>query len=275
MLVDAAPLPFLRWAGSKRWLTPRLTQLIPSDFRDYYEPFLGSGALYFAAAEGHRSFLADLIDPLIDCFTAVKDHPEDVADAARRWATDKTSFYAVRELHPSDRIESAARFIYLNKLCFNGLYRENRLGEFNVPYGRPKSSNVVDTAHLKRVSARLSLDTSILASDFEESLSNCKEADFVYLDPPYVDNDRFVDYNSKIFTTDDQERLRVCFEKLDRSGVFCILSLPDCNQFRQQFSRYWIMTESRYSSMSSRSQTRGKTGELLILSSSLRRRLAL
>lgn len=269
----ATASPFLRWAGSKRWLLPSLRDIIPSDFGTYYEPFLGSGAVFFGLADGHSANLSDTISPLISCYETVRDEPATVAALASGWNTDAESYYAVRAAdYRDDPIRGAARFIYLNKLCFNGLYRENQSGRFNVPYGRPKSTNVADANQLLAVANRLTSGVQLKVCDFEIALSACDAGDLVYLDPPYVSGHRsngFVDYNAKIFSWEDQRRLASVFRDLDSRGVFVIQSNADHPTVRALYEGYESRTVFRYSSMAARADKRGNSNELLILSGSL------
>lgn len=264
--------PFLRWAGSKRWLVPTLAGLIPPKFNNYYEPFLGSATVFFNFAYGHQSYLSDIIKPLIDTYVAVRDHPSDVAALAESWGTDSESYYSVRgRVAPSGSVEAAARFLYLNKLCFNGLYRENGSGRFNVPYGRPRATNrVVNLGDLKECSTRLRDRVHLQSCDFEKALLRCEERDLVYLDPPYVAGHRsngFVDYNAKIFNWEDQERLADVFHSLDEKGVYVIQTNADHPTLRELYKGYSCLSVSRHSSMSGKSGGRGISQELVILSS--------
>lgn len=262
--------PFLRWAGSKRWLLPHLRQLAPSKFNAYYEPFLGSASAYFDLAADHEAHLSDTIYPLISCYETVRDFPEHVFGHICEWQTDPDTYYSVRALDfRNDLLRSAAQFIYLNKLCFNGLYRQNQAGKFNVPYGRPRNSNVIGLDHLVAVSERLTEDAQLKVCDFEVALTNCAEGDFVYLDPPYASQSRsaaFVDYNSKIFSWDDQIRLARVFRELDDRGVSVMMSNADHPSIRDLFSGFDIRRVSRYSSMAASSAKRGRSTELLVVS---------
>ena len=269
----AQVLPFLRWAGSKRWLLPILDDIVPQKFNSYYEPFLGSGAVYFRLARGHASYLSDIIRPLIDTYSAIRHSPEAVAEIALAWNVDADTYYEVRKLEFAEGSnEAAARFLYLNKLCFNGLYRENASGAFNVPFGRPRDTNrVADPAQLKRCSTRLSEDdVDLLACDFEKSLLRCDKGDLVFMDPPYVAGHRsngFVDYNAKIFNWDDQARLADVFKTLDSKGVYVIQSNADHPTLRAMYRDFVCLSVSRHSSMSGKAIKRGVSNELVILSS--------
>lgn len=271
--------PFLRWAGSKRWLLPTLHDVIPSEFGTYYEPFVGSAAVFFNVASGHDAHLSDMISPLISCYETVRDEPGAVARIASSWNTDAESYYCVRAAdYSDDPLRAAARFIYLNKLCFNGLYRENQSGKFNVPYGRPKTTNVVDENQLIKVANRLANGVQLKVCDFEVALSTCDSGDLVYLDPPYVSGHRssgFVDYNAKIFSWDDQKRLSSVFRELDSRGVFVLLSNADHPSVRELYEGYSFHTVSRYSSMAAKADKRGKSSELLVMSNTLSREIQL
>lgn len=263
--------PFLRWAGSKRWLVPLLKEIAPEGFGSYYEPFIGSGAVFFALARGHESHLSDTLLPLVNCYQQVQLNPGAVAQIAQSWDTDRETFYTIRGKAYDDPIHAAAQFIYLNKLCFNGLYRVNQRGIFNVPYGRPKSTNIVSESQLISASQSLASAT-ITDADFEEALSQCSRGDLVYLDPPYVAGHRsngFADYNAKIFSWDDQRRLAEAFRELSSRGVQVILSNADHPTVRDLYDGFFTKSIERYSSMSARSRHRGNSAEVLVLSRAL------
>ncbi|WP_448476516.1 DNA adenine methylase [Mycolicibacter minnesotensis] len=270
----SVPPPFLRWAGSKRWLIPKLQRLVPANFNCYYEPFLGSGAVYFKFAHGHRAHLSDVISPLIRTYRTVRDQPELVYTIATSWPTDKETYYSLRSQHVMETpAQAAARFIYLNRLCFNGLYRENSAGNFNVPYGRPRATNTVaDLEHLDLCAQRLRNRVTLSVGDFEEALEGCNQGDFVYLDPPYVAGHRsngFVDYNARIFSWDDQKRLAYVFRELDRRGVHVILSNADHESLRALYKGIKSFEVQRHSSMSGKAGHRGRSAELVIVSESV------
>ncbi|PPF86068.1 hypothetical protein C5E07_17370 [Pseudoclavibacter sp. RFBJ3] len=271
--VVAPVAPFLRWAGSKRWLLPHLEARLPKEWKSYHEPFLGSGAVFLGLVPRGEAYLSDALAPLVQCFQTVRDQPSQVAKRANSWATNPEKFYEIRAAKFSNEVDRAARFIYLNKLCFNGLYRENRSGQFNVPYGRPKSSRIIIDGQLEVVAKRLGA-ARIENIDFEDSLARCQPESLVYLDPPYVAGHRsngFVDYNAKIFSWDDQKRLAEKFRQLSRSGVHVLLSNADHPSVRELYPNSEIIALDRYSSMSGRVANRGRSAELLVLSDSLRK----
>jgi len=251
---------------------------MPSDVNRYFEPFLGSGAIYLACASDKPAALSDVIGPLVNCYLQVRDCPEKVAGAAQLWRVNAETYYKVRDESFEDPVTQAAQFIYLNKTCFNGLYRENQQGQFNVPFGRPKTSNILDAQHLLDVSHKLrTIGTTIAVRDFEEALEPCEGGDIAYLDPPYVAGHRqngFVDYNAKLFSWGDQRRLASLCHELDRRGAGVIMSNADHASVRELYSgsRFDFMNVSRYSSMAARSGKRGASDELLIVSKSLSKR---
>jgi DNA adenine methylase len=270
--VPDAPPPFLRWAGSKRWLVRLITKYLPVDYHDYYEPFLGSGAVFFAIGQGHKSYLSDTIAPLINTYHGVQKAPNRIHDIASSWPTDSETYYQIRAKNYKSPEYAAARFIYLNRLCYNGLYRENRSGGFNVPYGRPRISNVISSiTHLQACSDRLK-NAVLTIVDFEPSTRRCQPGDLVYFDPPYVAGHRsngFVDYNSSIFSWQDQQRLADKFYELDRRGVYTILTNADHESVRRLYQNFTIVEVDRYSNMSSRTGTRGRSSEIIVLGKSI------
>jgi DNA adenine methylase len=202
--------PFLKWAGGKRWFADRWLHLIPRDYDRYVEPFLGSGAIFFALRPA-EALLSDLNPDLINCYRAIRDVPNTIAErlAEHQRLHDKAYYYETRAAKPDDPIERAAWFIYLNRTCWNGLYRVNRKNEFNVPIGT-KTSVVLPTDDFLRASRILS-NVEILNQDFEETLDAVGDGDFVFVDPPYTvkhNLNGFLKYNDKIFSWADQLRLR-------------------------------------------------------------------
>lgn len=261
--------PFLKWAGSKRWLVERILDLVPPEFGDYHEPFVGSASVFFALhAPGRHHYLSDSIEPLVNCYQQVALAPDDVIATADSWHGDRDTYYVVRALKDLDDIGRAARFIYLNRLCFNGLYRENSSGQFNVPYGRPNSTRIIhDEQLMRRVADVLRTDVTITTQDFASSLERIKVGDFVYLDPPYIAGHKtngFVDYNAKVFRWEDQHRLRDFVGAISSRGAYFILSNANHPSIRDLYSDYGHQTVARFSSMSARAGTRGSSDELLV-----------
>jgi len=226
--LTATPRPFLRWAGSKQRLLPHILPHLPAEYGTYFEPFLGAGALFFLL-QPTAAVLGDTCSPLIETYRSVASHPRGVyAASSAHNILDKDEYYRVRSLVPTDAIAKAARFIYLNRAGWNGLYRVNNRGEYNVPYGRPKSANPVDLANLETCGSILAQSgMDIRNEDFSYVDGLARAGDLVYLDPPYVtghNNNGFIDYNELLFSWDDQVRLAQMAVRLKQRGVHVIVS---------------------------------------------------
>jgi DNA adenine methylase len=233
--------PFLRWAGGKTRLLRHLRPLFPEQFVDYYEPFLGGGAVFFDA--GHRAngvvVLADLNDELINVWRLVRDEPLELLDALAAYDGKDTedAYYAVRDGDvPTAAVELAARFLYLNQTAWNGLWRVNRWGRFNVPWGARPFRGIPE-AELVRISGLLA-DADIRVADFRDVLAEPSEGDFVYLDPPYLpisDTSKFHGYTEKRFRRPDLVELGDICRELTARGVHWILSNRDTPLVRDVF----------------------------------------
>ncbi|WP_156255293.1 DNA adenine methylase [Sandarakinorhabdus oryzae] len=202
--------PFLKWAGGKRWFADRYVHLIPRNYGRYVEPFVGSGAMFFALSPS-QALLSDLNPDLINCYRAIRAAPDAIAKrlAEHHRLHSKRHYYDTRAAKPDDPIERAAWFIYLNRTCWNGLYRVNRKNEFNVPMGT-KTSVLLPSDDFQVTSRTLSV-AEILHQDFEVTLDAAEDGDFVFVDPPYTvkhNLNGFIKYNDKIFSWADQVRLR-------------------------------------------------------------------
>lgn len=202
--------PFLKWAGGKRWLTPKINNLIPKNIERYIEPFLGSGAIYFHL-KPNIALLSDANRELIETYISIRDEPSMVEAAlgVHARAHNQDYYYKIRDEIPLLKYERAARFIYLNRTCWNGLYRVNKLGKFNVPIGT-KNTVVLLSDNFKGYS-RLFTGVTFSCCDFISSINKAKSGDFIFADPPYTvkhNNNGFIKYNQKLFSWDDQMRLR-------------------------------------------------------------------
>lgn len=232
--------PFLRWAGSKRQLVPRLKGLWSDNYLRYVEPFAGSAALFFAI-NPKRALLGDFNRELIDALRAVRDNPETVYYALKALPKGEKHYYAIRDIDPCklSRLKRAARFIHLNRYCFNGIYRTNRKGEFNVPYGAERSGRMPTLKHFKTCAQALKR-ASILHADFTKTLKRVRAGDFVYLDPPYAVDDRrvFVEYSANAFTTEQIDALERWLEKIDRKGAHFVLSYIYCKASKDRFLKW-------------------------------------
>jgi len=231
--------PFLKWAGGKSRLAPLVVARAPARFRRYHEPFVGGGAVFFAmAGRAGGAVINDANRDLAECYGVVRDHGEALvrllSEIDRTYkqldATGRKSFYyGQRGTSPTTATERAARLLFLNHTCYNGLYRVNSRGEFNVPYGRYANPRICDADGLRDASLALS-DVEILCEDFEIACGRATGGDFVYLDPPYQPlsvTARFTSYTAGNFGPADQERLRDAFEAMTRRGVAAMLSNSD------------------------------------------------
>jgi DNA adenine methylase len=227
--------PFLKWAGGKRQLLPAILRLIPDHFETYHEPFLGGGAVFFAlAAEGRfkRAVLGDQNRDLICCYQAIANDVESVIEELRRHPYDEAHYYKVRSRIPEKMSlhARAARTIYLNRAGFNGLYRVNQSGQFNVPFGSYKRPLICDEPRLRRVAEALQ-GVKVECRDFVDSAVEADRGDFVYFDPPYVPlsaTSSFTAYSKDGFGLAEQTRLAATLRALGARGVPALLSNSDC-----------------------------------------------
>lgn len=239
---------YLRWAGGKQRLISRLLPFTPTQLSGaYYEPFLGAGSMFFALAP-ERGVLSDLNGHLVRSFMFVRDRPELVAQYLRSHAANssKEHYYRVRETYNRNRrslsATQAARFIYLNRTCFNGIFRVNQKSEFNVPYGRIERPILPTAAELERASLLLK-KVELRTSRFEDSVQNAAEGDFVYLDPPYPPLNGtafFRHYTPGRFTAEDQERVARVAQELSARGCSVMMSNADTPFIRDLYSDFNI-----------------------------------
>lgn len=235
---------FLRWAGGKRQLLPHLLDLIPRGaWTVYREPFLGAGSLFFALRP-NEAVLSDANGHLIRCYEFVRDQPAAIGRHLRIHVARncETYYYRIRDTYNQSRFSSAqaARFIYLNKACFNGIFRVNRRGKFNVPYGRKEPPSIPTTELLATVSEALKR-ASLKVMDFEDALDQAESGDFVYLDPPYPPLNGtayFAHYTADRFSARDQEKLAAQFRELDKRGCLILMSNADTPLIRRLYRPY-------------------------------------
>lgn len=263
--VDGAVSPFLRWAGGKRWLVPQIVDLLGStEFENYHEPFLGGGSVFLALAAAKQSFLSDLNADLVEVYQQVKDHPLEVAACLGRYENTSDFYYKTRSSLPSEPIERAARFIYLNHTSYNGIFRVNLKGEYNVPYGSRDRTNAPDAAWLQAASNRLRTAT-LTDGDFEQAFSRVRKGDLIFLDPPYTvahNNNGFVKYNQHLFSFEDQERLALAIEKVVTVGAKFILTNAAHSSIDNLFAPLGRrLTVSRRNAIGGKLASRGRADE--------------
>jgi len=274
------PQPFLRWAGGKRKLARFIANSFPTDLdygsAHYYEPFLGGGALAFYIGQkespfyipGSRIHLSDTNPDLISAYQVLRDDPLTLMKSLIRLGkqTDREAFERVRASHPSTKIEIAARFIYLNKTCFNGLWRVNSKGEFNVPWGKLQNPRIFDEAILIANSKRLR-GAKIAKRDFLSQLALAQKGDLVYLDPPYIplsSSSSFSKYSKLDFDISNHEQLASCINSLTKRGVFVVLSNSDTSDTRTIFGESMNLYQiSVGRSISAKSESRKRVNEII------------
>lgn len=263
----SASIPFLKWVGGKRWLVANHLELFPQNIDRYIEPFLGSGAVYFALGR-KDSILSDANEDLIEAYKAVRDCWENVEKHLKKHAKHHCSdyYYTVRESRPVTAATRAARFIYLNRTCFNGIYRVNKQGSFNVPKGS-RNNVMLETDDFAQLSAQLK-DVKLIASDFEPIITDTKSGDFMFVDPPYTvahNLNGFLKYNEVIFTWADQIRLRDCLLEAGNRGVRFLLTNADHQSIWDLYHKgFNIRRVERRSSVAGSSRNRKAVTELLI-----------
>jgi len=264
--------PILKWAGGKTQLLKHYAPLFPAEFNRYFEPFVGGGAVFFhmvAKNPNLRATLSDQNVELINCYNMVKNDLAAVLRHLKKHKNDKEHFLKVRAMDVDDLTppERAARLIYLNKTCFNGLYRVNRNNQFNVPFGSYEKPKICDEINL-RAAERALCNTKIITANFEAVASQAKEGDFVYLDPPYQPlstTSSFTSYTRHSFGAEDQVRLAEVFRKLTDKGCFAMLSNSDTPLIRELYHGFRIETVYANRAINSKGDKRGRVAEVAVL----------
>lgn len=266
--------PFLKWAGGKRQLLPVIRSYVPRQFSVYHEPFVGAGAVLFALRPS-KAVINDVNEELINCYRVIKEAPEELIQDLAQYTNDAECYYNVRD---QDRkpgfknfsaVQRASRIIFLNKTCYNGLFRVNSKGYFNVPFGRYKNPKILDEKGLRAINTYLNEnEVEILNTDFAEAASKAQKGDFVYFDPPYdpVSNtSSFTGYDLSGFGKDEQRRLRKVFGVLDKKGCFVLLSNSATEFIYDLYRDYKIITVSANRAINSKASGRGKIDEVLVM----------
>jgi DNA adenine methylase len=257
--------PFLRWAGGKRWLKPTLHKYLPKDgFNAYHEPFIGGGSIMLHLRP-KEAYISDLNSELINTYIAVKDHLDLLVNYIKEYKNTEEEYYAVRATKLDDPIKQAARFIYLNYASFNGIYRVNLNGDYNVPYGK-RHNFTYNYSNLKKVSKALA-NVNMESGDFSNVIKNVNKGDLVFLDPPYTvthNNNGFVEYNQKIFDIDGQERLSQLINDIKSKEAYYILTNAAHPKIKEIFNQGDSVFEvSRGSSIGGINAKRGQFSEYI------------
>jgi DNA adenine methylase len=272
------PKPFVKWAGGKRQLIPILNDNLPKSMGTYYEPFLGGGALLFhilSERNGQKCGVSDLNSDLVLTYTTIRDKANDLIHSLKNHSKNyqkdsKSYYYAIRESNPRSAVEKTSRLLFLNRTCFNGLYRVNSKGKFNVPLGKYTNPNIVNEENIRSVSHVLqSSKVSIKCRDFESVLNDAKKGDLVYFDPPYQpvsDTANFTSYTHKSFTITDLKRLANLCLDLDSKGCKVLLSNSDSQEVAEMFTDKQWKIKKIEANRSINSNSKKRTGHFLVIS---------
>jgi DNA adenine methylase len=261
-------VPFLKWAGGKRWLIENYPDIFPKTFDRYIEPFLGGGAVFFYL-KPKKAILSDINKDLIETYITIRDDYQSVEKELFFHQVNhcKRYYYEMRKKRLRAKVSKAAKFIYLNRTCFNGLYRVNLKGEFNVPIGT-KDSVILPTDDFEKVSKLLNR-VSLKISDFEKIISRASKGDFVFIDPPYTvkhNNNNFRKYNERIFSWQDQIRLRDAVTDAQKREAKIVVCNADCKSIINLYKGLGkIKRLDRFSFLSAVPSKRQRTTELAIL----------
>lgn len=259
-------LPFLKWAGGKRWLSSSRPNIFPKKYNRYIEPFLGSGAIFFKL-QPEKAILSDTNHELILTYQAIKGDWEKVESFLKKHHNKHSPeyYYKIRGSKPTSIHGKAAKFIYLNRTCWNGLYRVNLNGKFNVPIGTKKNV-IYDTDDFKNTSILLR-NTDIIVADFERIVDLSQDGDLLFIDPPYTvkhNHNNFIKYNEKLFSWDDQIRLRDSMLRARERNVSIVATNANHPCLKKLYQRFEYQEVSRKSLIAASALKRGSTKELLI-----------
>ncbi len=276
-ITTTEPKPFVKWAGGKRQLIPILSREFPQKYGTYYEPFLGGGAVLFhllSQSPNQKCSVSDLNSDLVLAYVTIRDRVDELISSlknySKKYFENKDSYYyKVREKEPKEQIEKTSRLIFLNRTCFNGLYRVNSKGKFNVPLGRYSNPNIVNEENLRAASNILqSKKISIKCRDFSSILDDAKKDDFVYFDPPYQpvsQTANFTSYTNRDFNLEDLKRLADLCNDLDSKGCKVVLSNSNTSEVKDMFDKSWqIKTIEANRAINSDSKKRTGHSELVI-----------
>lgn len=263
--------PIVKWVGGKRQLMFELLKNMPKSYNRYFEPFIGGGALFFEL-QPENAYISDMNEELINLYSVVRDNVYELIDDLSKHEVSKEYFLEIRNIDRTNDyenwsdVEKASRFIYLNRTCFNGMYRVNSKGEFNVPFGHYKNPRIIDENNLLNCSELLK-KTAIKCADFSEILTKVKKDDFVYFDPPYVplnETSNFTSYTKDGFDIDMQFKLRDVCDELDSLGVKFMLSNSDTKLVNELYENYNIKKVFASRQINANADGRGKITEVLV-----------
>lgn len=265
--------PFIKWVGGKRQLMKEIKQYLPKEFNQYFEPFIGGGAVFFELKR-ENSFINDYNPELTNLYEVIKTNPKALIRDLKKHINTEEYYYALRALDRNpvvfkslSKVERASRFIFLNKTGFNGLYRVNSKGQNNVPYGKNPNARIVDEENILACSTALK-KTIITTGDFEKIKPHIKKGDLVYLDPPYVPvnaTSSFTGYTDQGFKEDMQIRLKEFCDYIDSIGAFFMLSNSYTKFILDLYSEYTIQIVEANRALNCKAAGRGKINEVLVM----------
>ncbi len=267
--------PILKWVGGKRQLLDYIMPLVNKNCSTYVEPFIGGGAVFFEL-QPKKAIINDYNEELINVYLTIRDYPNELIAELEKHKTNNSEeyFYAIRALDRNNEyehlsnIERAARIIYLNKTCYNGLYRVNSAGQFNSPFGKYKNPNIVNATTIRAMSKYLQKNKiDIRQGDYKNVLRDLKKGAFVYLDPPYMpisSSSSFTGYTEGGFSYEKQVELKLECDKLKKKGISFLQSNSDCPEIRDLYKEYEIITVQAKRSINSNASKRGEINEVLI-----------
>jgi len=268
--------PFLKWAGGKRWLAPLIAYLLAPGTARYLEPFLGGAAAFFAL-QPKNAVLSDINSELIQAYTAVRDSTEGLIGALSKIDVSRAVFLSMRSSHPTSTLRRAIRIMYLNRTAFNGLYRVNQKGDFNVPFGCKPETKPCDPIKIRNCSKPLT-NSKLMAMDFRDALRQARGTDRIYLDPPYTvthNSNCFRYYNERLFSWADQTELSTQAHSLVQRGARIVISNANHDDIRHLYSASLFRAFSirRVTNMAASTSRRGTCTELLLISRTTLERL--
>ena len=276
VLVNPLVKPFVKWAGGKRQLVPTiLANYLPKNYnlQTYYEPFIGGGALLFSL-QPKKAVINDSNAELINCYRIIKNSLDELIEDLKNHKNDEYYYYEIRDwdreknFKSKTEVQRASRIIFLNKTCYNGLFRVNSQGQFNVPFGKYKNPNILDIAVLKAVNKYLNENqVTILNSDFQKAVKDAKRGDFIYFDPPYdlvSETASFTGYDVNGFNKQEQRRLKEVFDDLNSRGCHILLSNAYTEFIEDLYKDYLHTKISAIRAINCNGKKRGKVDEILV-----------
>jgi len=268
ILAESSGSPVVKWAGGKQWLATAAKQLVPKDWSGrYFEPFLGGGSFFFSL-QPNSAVLSDRNEKLIAMYRALRDDARGIVRLLSTYPYEEDFYYRIRSRTPMSNRSAAAKFLYLNRSCWNGLYRVNRKGEFNTPFGRYTNPRICDRDRILEPSKFLKSAT-LKFCDFQKAVAEAKANDLVYFDPPYVtghENNGFLKYNVRLFSWADQERLAQTAIRLMNAGVHVLVSNANFQAVVKLYKGFRYFRIRRQSLIGGKGSRRGLTTEALLSS---------